>query len=227
MTECSAAILGWLAFSMGQRRWKQLWPDRNQGDRMKRRRNQISSNSCSRNLSQRPCPGAQIDKTPWTDSNATALNKSTKAEVVAFLNGLRDPGTAPLESYQVGPFKWIDLAGNGRAELLVGISGPAASWSFIYWQKPTGSFKFQVLSGGIDLKTGIRDLNGDGKKELIVDTPRPLRHPRRQSNPCLAPYLSPSRRAIRPGKQGHPRVLPKQSSSPARQKACRHAAVCI
>ena len=114
--------------------------------------------------------GAQIEGIPWTDANIAQLNKSDKAAVAAFLNGLRGPGTEALNPYNISVFKWVDLAGDGKCELVLGTHWPALSATTIYWQESTGDFINQTLTGEVSLKDGIKDLNGDGKKEIIVDS---------------------------------------------------------
>jgi len=96
--------------------------------------------------------------------SAARNGRSDKASVAALINKLADPGVEPLKPEEVGEFEFIDLAGDGRCELVMGVSsGPAVSFVWIYWQD-----HFQALMGLTDFKKGIRDLNGDGKKEIIV-----------------------------------------------------------
>lgn len=114
--------------------------------------------------------GAQIGKMPWNASNCAKLNSSDKAAVVDFVNGLRNPGVLErLDPYSVGQFRWVDLVGNGGCELLFTTHYPAISFLTIYWQQNPG-FSSQSLMGVADLKNGIRDLDGDGKKEIIIDS---------------------------------------------------------
>src|ERR1019366_910067 len=92
--------------------------------------------------------------------------RSDKASVAAFLNkriGSEDPLWV-LKPNEILEFKWVDLAGDGRCELVMMLSyGPDVSVLEIDWKDQA-----QVLTGVASLKDGIRDLDGDGKKEIIL-----------------------------------------------------------
>lgn len=113
--------------------------------------------------------GTQIDTVPWTDANIGKLDHSTKTAIAQFVNGLGDPNMeVVLDPYRIGGFEWRDLAGNGDSELIVGTYWPATSWTTIYWRESSGKFNAQALRGETSFKNGIRDLDGDGKKEIII-----------------------------------------------------------
>ncbi len=102
-----------------------------------------------------PALAARIAKTPWTGSNATALNKSTKAEVAKFLDTIGGSvGTpAALLPNNIQQFEWIDLAGDGKCELVLTLNGgPNFTSLGIFWQNSKGDFHSQSLPGGINLK---------------------------------------------------------------------------
>lgn len=112
--------------------------------------------------------GAQIDSIPWTDANIEKLDRSSKAAVAKFVNGLGDPNLEVLlNPYRISGFEWLALAGNGRSELVVVTYWPATSWTTIYWRERSGKVDAQALRGETSLKNGIKDLDGDGKKEII------------------------------------------------------------
>ena len=111
--------------------------------------------------------GSEIDTIPWTASNIAKLNKLDKATVAAFINNLGDSGSPVLDPYRISSFKWEDLAPDGRAELMIWTYFPAISWLTIYWREPDGTFHAQTLSGE---KNEIKDLDGTGKKEIIMDS---------------------------------------------------------
>jgi len=85
-------------------------------------------------------------------------------------------GLNPLELME---FRWVDLAGDGGCELVFTTWGAAVSHVNIEWQDSS-----QVLLGEASLvsrevyvggkkktfESSIRDLNGDGKKEIIVSS---------------------------------------------------------
>ncbi|HLI62959.1 MAG TPA: hypothetical protein VKV05_06140 [Terriglobales bacterium] len=93
--------------------------------------------------------------------------KLDKATVAAFLNNMiqgPDSSLDALKPNEIQLFKWVDLAGNGKCELVLTVStGPNYVSLWIYWQNHA-----QTLPGGANLKEGIRDLDGDGKKEIIL-----------------------------------------------------------
>jgi hypothetical protein len=107
-------------------------------------------------------------------------SRSDKPEVAAFLNkihGLEDSPDA-LKPNEIQEFEWVDLVDDGACELVMTLSfGPNCAALEIDWQDHS-----QVLPGGANLETrdvsmggkekifksSIRDLNGDGKKEIIM-----------------------------------------------------------
>jgi hypothetical protein len=110
--------------------------------------------------------------------SVASRGKTDKASVAAFLNKiLESDGMGGLNPLELMEFKWIDLAGDGGCELVFMRWGAAVTSLNIYWQD-----NFQALAGEatletIDLskgpqkkiyKSSIRDLDGDGKKEIIM-----------------------------------------------------------
>jgi len=107
---------------------------------------------------------------PWDESNARTLEALTKADVVKILNAA--PYSAKdLTPAQIDQFRFADLEGDGKYELLLTESGPCASFVTILRQIGGGYLNRQSFFGGADLNTAIRDLNGNGADELIIFTP--------------------------------------------------------
>jgi len=106
-----------------------------------------------------------IAKLAWDAANIDKLRAFDKAAIIRFA-GLN-------RTDQVYDFGWFDLKGDGRYELAVTYSsGPHNVWLDIYWQAAPGKMKNEDLFSGADtqLDKTIRDLNGDGKFELILYT---------------------------------------------------------
>lgn len=98
--------------------------------------------------------------------------KLNKVSVAAFINkstGSEDSSWT-LKPNEIQEFKWVDLAGDGRCELVMMLSyGPNASTLEIDWKD-----HYQALKGEANLKEATRDLYGDGKKEIIKSAIRDL-----------------------------------------------------
>ena len=109
-----------------------------------------------------------IGSLTWNQANIAALRSLDRAAIFAFItHGHPAPGFTPAE---IGGFGWADPAGNGRYRLVLTLSGPCAHFVMIYKRDAQGqATASQTIEGWADLKTGIRDLNGDGKDELIID----------------------------------------------------------
>jgi len=122
---------------------------------------------------------ADIGSLAWDRTNIDTLQSFGKDAVATFLNeqqrkeGL-PPGIpfTPITAREIGGFGWADPAGNGHYQLLVASSGPCAGSVTIYNRDPSGRVgTVQVIPYFADLKTAIRDLNSDGKDELIIREP--------------------------------------------------------
>jgi hypothetical protein len=117
--------------------------------------------------------GSEIGDTSWNESNIQTLRSFDKAAVVGFLNEQRRAAgnLELLMPNEIGEFEWADLAGDGHYQLVLTLSGPCAHAVTISDQDTSGRVTTtQSLAGRADLKTAIRDLNGDGKDELILQT---------------------------------------------------------
>jgi hypothetical protein len=115
--------------------------------------------------------GSEIGNLTWNESNIQTLRSFDKEAVVKFLNewtGM-DGKLGALTPQQVDEFKWIDLAGDGKYELvLTASSGPCCEAVGILTQTRAGKLRVQNFLGAGRLSKMVRDLNGDGKDELIL-----------------------------------------------------------
>jgi hypothetical protein len=103
--------------------------------------------------------------------NTTRLDK---AAIVRFVNALGGDDTdIPLyPANTIQEFSWIDLGGDGRyALVLIELPGSCCSDLMMYQQDASGHIKSQLLEGAGRLSNTIRDVNGDGKQELILPPP--------------------------------------------------------
>ena len=119
--------------------------------------------------------GADIGSMPWDRSNIATLRSLSKADVVTLLNEQqRKVGVplAPITTGEIGQFEWADLAGDGHYQLLLTFFEPCVDFVDIANRDALGRVRgVQTIEGWADLKTGIRDLNGDGRDELIIARP--------------------------------------------------------
>jgi hypothetical protein len=116
--------------------------------------------------------GSDIGDLPWNESNIQTLRSYDKSSIEAFVNDLRG---GDLLHALVGGFGWYDLAGDHRYELVAteDLSGRALfDYLAIYEQDNAGKpIVQQWIEGeriGTDMSRVVRDLNGDGKRELII-----------------------------------------------------------
>jgi hypothetical protein len=116
---------------------------------------------------------ADIGKIPWTVSNVETLRTFDKAAIVRFVNALGGADTDILvPAYTIREFSWIDLAGDGRYALaLIELPGTCCSDLVIYQQNSVGNIRWQQFEAPGLLRNTIRDVNGDGKQELILPPP--------------------------------------------------------
>jgi len=122
---------------------------------------------------------ADIASLAWTESNLDVLRTFDKAAVEDFVNKMVDDGMHAT----VGEFAWIDLAGDERYELATrqDLSGRAYfDYLAVYWRSPAGKVTRDWIEG-VDLPSLdkiVRDLDGDGKDELIVPSALDRHDPR-------------------------------------------------
>jgi hypothetical protein len=117
---------------------------------------------------------ASIADTSWDTRNTDALSAFQKADVAQLFTDVT--GFAlPVKSTDIGEFTWADLQGNGRMELVatMDVNGRAFfNALFIFWRDSSGKVTTREIDGWMisNLHVVIRDLNGDGRDELIVPT---------------------------------------------------------
>lgn len=119
---------------------------------------------------------AQIGNTAQEGCSAAMRGRSDKASVASFVSKIwSSQGLVALNPAELIEFRWADLAGDGKCELVFTTWGAAFTNLYIEWQDNS-----QVLQGEANLRTkvamkktflsSIRDLDGDGKKEIIMDS---------------------------------------------------------
>lgn len=116
--------------------------------------------------------GGDIVDTPWIGSNIASLRQFDRPAIQNLVDELR--GSDPTK-VQIGAFGWYDLARDGRYELLVteDLSGRALyDYLAIYSRSNSGKVVLQqwIRGDGIgsDIAKIVRDVNSDGKAELII-----------------------------------------------------------
>jgi hypothetical protein len=113
--------------------------------------------------------GSEIGSIQWNRENIQKLNSFDKQSVANFVNELSGNNVAPFTVDEITEIQWVDLAGDGKYELaMTDRSGPCCQYLTIYWQEPHGEVRTQTLGEAGKLSETLRDLNGDGKKELIL-----------------------------------------------------------
>jgi hypothetical protein len=113
--------------------------------------------------------GSQIGSLIWNKDNLRTLRSLDKAAVVKFLNERTGKLGSVVTPQEVWEYEWVDLAGDGKYELVVtGSSGPCCVGLTIINRDTAGKLSAQNFEGAGQLSQTIRDLNGDGKKELVL-----------------------------------------------------------
>jgi hypothetical protein len=118
---------------------------------------------------QLPLYRSRIAMLDWNRSNLETLRSLDKAALAQFLNGWPENDFNQITPAEIEDFGWFDLAGNGKYELAFTESSKCCGFLKIFWQEAPGKFRYLSYRGASeDLQDTIRDLNGDGKKELIL-----------------------------------------------------------
>ena len=115
--------------------------------------------------------GAEIGDLAWDESNIKTLRAVDKAAVAHFMSRFGGSEGTPdaVKPSEILEFEWVDLAGDGRYELVVtGSSGPNYAGLGIYWQEGPDKFRSQSLPGAGKVQKAIRDLDRDGRDEIVL-----------------------------------------------------------
>jgi hypothetical protein len=131
--------------------------------------------------------GGTPEGVPWTASNVAELQALDRTAIEQFVNRVAGDD---VQHATVGEFAWTDLAGDGRYELVVTADTTGRSFFDrldVYRRDARGDVQVQSILGvGIrELATVIRDLDGDGKKELIVPSRLESQGPGGPLNPTV------------------------------------------
>lgn len=105
--------------------------------------------------------GAEIAQLRWNASNIGVLRALNSDAIARLINYVAFKGLEAAGSDDIREFTWVDLAGDGRYELVE--SEMCCLCLYIYWQEAPGKISEQRYKIG---KT--RDLDGDGKLELLL-----------------------------------------------------------
>jgi hypothetical protein len=132
---------------------------------------------------------AEIGDMAWDESNIATLRSANVADIEKFVNQVLCDDIKDCAPVKVREFAWADIEGDGKYALIdVWNTGGRAEGVGIYQRN--SSAKVQENDGELtpaipgyttqsidvdgyaneDLTNAIRDLNGDGKKELIVSS---------------------------------------------------------
>jgi|SRR5579862_246969 len=118
-----------------------------------------------------PAAAADIAALPWDESNVAILRSATVADVEKLVCGSEPPCWANVDQ-----FEWTDLEGNGKYSLVCVWDARGKVQTISIFQRAASgrigqqSIDLEGYGHEENLTDAIRDLNGDGRKELIIDT---------------------------------------------------------
>jgi hypothetical protein len=102
----------------------------------------------------------------WSQSNIQTLRSLDKAGIFRLITG--EHADRMFTEKNIWEFGWYDLAGDGNYELVyTGATGPCCIWLRVVSRDAAVASEQSFESAG-KLKDTVRDLNGDGKDELII-----------------------------------------------------------
>jgi hypothetical protein len=113
----------------------------------------------------------EIAAIPWDASNIATLRSANVADVERLVCGSEPPCWANVDQ-----FEWADLEGNGKYSLVCVWDARGKVQTISIFQRAASG---KIAQQSIDLEgygheenlaDAIRDLNGDGKKELIINS---------------------------------------------------------
>jgi len=113
----------------------------------------------------------------WSESNLRTLASLDKSAIAQLIDDLPPSGQSVvrLDPTDIGEFIWVDLEHDGKYHLLLtqDVNGRAFyNALLIYTRDAAGRLASQEIRGSSiqDLPKIVRDINGDGKDELIIPT---------------------------------------------------------
>jgi len=135
--------------------------------------------------------GVDLAAIPWTEANLETLRQANMADVRRLLSGIPADNSQRMPAENVTEFSWVDAQGNGEYVLaIVQMSAVCCNSDLLIVERARdGRIILQSLPGTYPLSRAIRDLNGDGKKELLI--PPPLPHPDWQSFGAVTEIVCP------------------------------------
>jgi len=123
-------------------------------------------------------PAGDMAGLAWNQSNISTLKTLDKHTIADLIDSIANPQIAPpISAGSIGTFTWSDLAGDGTYQLVmtVDVSRHFYNALVIYNRDADGKLSAQEIRGWEigPLSDVIRDLNGDGKNELIIPSQLP------------------------------------------------------
>ena len=111
-----------------------------------------------------------VEDIPWTESNVGTLRGFDRDAIQQFVDRV---GGDEVQHGKVGESIWADLAGDGRYRLVVTADTTGRSFFDaldVYERGVDGKVQVQSILGSEihELSKVVRDLDGDGKAELII-----------------------------------------------------------
>jgi hypothetical protein len=129
------------------------------------------------------CLAVDISQMPWNEQQLGVLKTLGKPSVAEFLTSINGNFSGHgdcscVKKKDIGDFGWFDLGNDGRLELVttLDVNGRSFFNAFmIYRQDAPGKISFEEIRGWNigRLSKVVRDLNGDGREELVIPTPLP------------------------------------------------------
>ena len=118
---------------------------------------------------------AGITDIPWNETNIERLRTFDDAAVSSFVNHAQSGWATDIVPARVGEFSWADLSGDRHYHLVVTVDFSGRGFLntlMIYTRDPSGNATSQEIKGWEirDLGKVVRDLDGDGRDELVIPT---------------------------------------------------------
>jgi hypothetical protein len=124
--------------------------------------------------------GASVADTPWEKGNIDTLRALEEGAIAQFMTPILGNVSGHADCFcvkakDIGEFTWADLQRDGKLELVASLDVNGRAFFdalVIFWRDASGKITYQEIGGrGMDdLDAVIKDLNGDGTKELVIPT---------------------------------------------------------